>query len=195
TMARPRRAGARPVASTPSIRMVPELTSSRPAMSRSRVDLPQPEGPTKTTNSPSAISRSTPGITFTPLNSLVTRSRVIAPSLLPLFDRADGEAADLLLLAEPAHDQNRRDGHGRRRRELGPEESLRAGVRRDEGGQRRRAGGGEVQRPERLVPRQDNVQQQGRGDTRHRHRRQHVDDLLAERGAVHARRLQDLAGD
>jgi hypothetical protein len=29
---------------------------SRPAIMRSRVDLPQPEGPTSTTNSPSAMS-------------------------------------------------------------------------------------------------------------------------------------------
>ena len=42
------------------IRMVPEVTSSRPASMRSEVDLPQPEGPTRTMNSPSAISRSRP---------------------------------------------------------------------------------------------------------------------------------------
>ena len=30
----------------------PEVTSSRPAISRSSVDLPQPDGPTKTQNSP-----------------------------------------------------------------------------------------------------------------------------------------------
>ncbi|MDT4879433.1 hypothetical protein D3C80_1955100 [compost metagenome] len=41
----------------PSISRSPELMSSRPAISRSRVDLPQPEGPTKTTNSPSSMSR------------------------------------------------------------------------------------------------------------------------------------------
>ncbi|MNU10357.1 hypothetical protein D3C72_2574610 [compost metagenome] len=35
--------------------MVPEVTSSRPAMMRSSVDFPQPEGPTKTTNSPFSI--------------------------------------------------------------------------------------------------------------------------------------------
>jgi hypothetical protein len=35
---------------------VPEVTSSSPAIRRSSVDLPQPDGPTKTTNSPSSIS-------------------------------------------------------------------------------------------------------------------------------------------
>ena len=36
------------------------LSSSRPAIMRSSVDLPQPDGPTRTRNSPSAISRSIP---------------------------------------------------------------------------------------------------------------------------------------
>ena len=36
----------------------------------------------------------------------------------------------------------------------------------------------QIQRPERLVPGQDEIEQQRRGDARHRHRRQHVDDLL-----------------
>src|SRR5690606_400459 len=39
--------------------MSPSLTSSRPATMRSRVDLPQPEGPTKTTNSPRSAVMST----------------------------------------------------------------------------------------------------------------------------------------
>jgi hypothetical protein len=37
----------------------PEMSSS-PAIMRSVVDLPQPEGPTRTTNSPSLISRLMP---------------------------------------------------------------------------------------------------------------------------------------
>ncbi len=48
----------------PSIAMVPSLISSRPASMRSRVDLPQPEGPTRTMNSPSSISKSMPWMTF-----------------------------------------------------------------------------------------------------------------------------------
>src|SRR6478672_600062 len=41
--------------------MLPLLTSSRPASIRRVVDLPQPEGPTRTMNSPSLISRLMPG--------------------------------------------------------------------------------------------------------------------------------------
>src|SRR5215472_12114350 len=42
------------------IEIVPEVMFSRPASMRSRVDLPQPEGPTSTTNSPSSIGIVTP---------------------------------------------------------------------------------------------------------------------------------------
>src|SRR3954447_16417357 len=42
------------------IEIVPDVMFSRPASMRSRVDLPQPEGPTKTTNSPSSIGIDTP---------------------------------------------------------------------------------------------------------------------------------------
>ena len=44
----------------PSIFTSPPEISSSPAIMRSSVDLPQPEGPTNTTNSPSPTSRSTP---------------------------------------------------------------------------------------------------------------------------------------
>src|SRR5258707_4549955 len=43
---------------SPSISIVPESTSSRPAMARRSVLLPQPDGPTSTVNSPSGMSRS-----------------------------------------------------------------------------------------------------------------------------------------
>ena len=46
------------------MRISPELISSSPAIMRSSVDLPQPDGPTMTTNSPSAISALTPWMTW-----------------------------------------------------------------------------------------------------------------------------------
>src|SRR6267142_2547326 len=42
------------------IEIVPEVMFSSPASIRSKVDLPQPEGPTRTTNSPSSIGIETP---------------------------------------------------------------------------------------------------------------------------------------
>src|SRR5688572_18895604 len=44
----------------PSIAMLPELMSSSPASMRSSVDLPQPDGPTRTMNSPSEMSSEMP---------------------------------------------------------------------------------------------------------------------------------------
>ena len=60
-----------------------EVVSSSPAISRSRVDLPQPEGPTKTTNSPSFISRLASGMTAWVPKVLLTCSRVIEPICFP----------------------------------------------------------------------------------------------------------------
>ena len=59
-MATPRFAGSSRVTSRPLIVTRPELIGSRPAMARSSVDLPQPEGPTMTRNSPSSTARLTP---------------------------------------------------------------------------------------------------------------------------------------
>jgi hypothetical protein len=48
------------------IAISPEVISSRPAIMRGVVDLPQPDGPTRTTNSWLAISRSIPFTACTP---------------------------------------------------------------------------------------------------------------------------------
>src|ERR1700741_2335166 len=102
--------------------MVPPLVSSSPAISRSSVDLPQPDGPTKTTNSPFSITRSRPGMmdvapkdleTFlSVMFPMVSSPRDCCPSLpaaAALFHGTECQAAHQLLLAEPAHDQDRRD--------------------------------------------------------------------------------------
>jgi hypothetical protein len=59
-MARSRLPEGAQVMSLPSSSRLPLVMGSSPAMSRSSVDLPQPEGPTKTMNSPFLICRSTP---------------------------------------------------------------------------------------------------------------------------------------
>src|ERR671913_63847 len=58
--------------------------SSRPAIIRRAVDFPQPEGPTKTTNSPSGISKFilSTATTSSP-KTLVTSSRVTSAIPLP----------------------------------------------------------------------------------------------------------------
>ena len=56
----------------PPIAISPSVISSSPAIIRSSVDLPQPEGPTSTQNSPSAIAMSTPRMTCVEPNHLWT---------------------------------------------------------------------------------------------------------------------------
>ncbi len=51
-------AGRRVTSSLP-ILIAPSLIGSSPAISRSSVDLPQPDGPTKTANSPSSMASDT----------------------------------------------------------------------------------------------------------------------------------------
>src|SRR6478735_6611905 len=60
------------------IRISPPEISSSPAIMRSRVDLPQPDGPTRTQNSPSAMPMSTPWTTGVEPNDLCTPLRVTA---------------------------------------------------------------------------------------------------------------------
>jgi len=55
------------------IRMLPAVLSSNPASMRKAVDLPEPDGPTNTMNSPSRISRSSASTAVVPSsNVLVT---------------------------------------------------------------------------------------------------------------------------
>ena len=64
-MAKPRSAGPVSLTRLPSMDSSPSVISSSPAIMRRSVDFPQPEGPTKTMNSPRRISRSMPLITVT----------------------------------------------------------------------------------------------------------------------------------
>src|SRR5579871_505856 len=54
------------------IEIVPDVMFSSPASIRSRVDLPQPDGPTSTTKAPSSIGIVTPCRTSKPPNDFLT---------------------------------------------------------------------------------------------------------------------------
>src|SRR5882724_6794856 len=103
--------------SRPSSCRLPPSISVRPAIMRSSVDLPQPDGPTKTTNSPFSIARSMPLIARSGPKNFSTplswRNAMVENSLL---DGTEGQALDQLLLAEPADHDDGRDGHQRRGR-------------------------------------------------------------------------------
>src|SRR5688500_10461550 len=64
-MAMSRSFGGRSFTTRPPIEISPALIGSSPAIMRNRVDLPQPEGPSRTTKLPSSILRSMPWITST----------------------------------------------------------------------------------------------------------------------------------
>src|SRR5690606_35644082 len=82
------------VTSCPSMTTRPDVESSSPAMTRSSVDFPQPEGPTKTTNSPSSTSRSIPFSTSTGPKDFFTCSIFKEPTASPSeFDGLAGAHA------------------------------------------------------------------------------------------------------
>ena len=60
--------------SSPSSRMRPASGVSKPAITRSSVVLPQPDGPSSAKNSPSLISSETPSTAVTRAERLVTPS-------------------------------------------------------------------------------------------------------------------------
>src|SRR5882672_5199400 len=80
-----------------SIEMLPPLTSSSPASMRSRVDLPHPEGPTRTMNSPSWMSKVMPWITRVAPNAF-SMSLNETEAMASALDRAGGEAGDHVAL-------------------------------------------------------------------------------------------------
>src|SRR5580704_13052240 len=64
----------------------PLVISSRPAIMRRSVDLPHPEGPTSTTNSPPSASMSTLRMTLTEPKDFSTFS-ILTPAMLALQSR------------------------------------------------------------------------------------------------------------
>src|SRR5581483_4395094 len=78
-----RRFGGTSVTSSPRSRMRPSSGCSKPAIIRSVVVLPQPDGPSIVKNSPSWISRSTPATAACLPNCLLTLSTVIAVGIRP----------------------------------------------------------------------------------------------------------------
>src|SRR4029453_18051160 len=71
--------GGRSVTSRSPIELVPRVPSPRPGIIRSSVDLPQPDGPTRTRNSPLPIVSETPSTATTPPEKTLLRlSRTIS---------------------------------------------------------------------------------------------------------------------
>src|SRR5919197_843339 len=80
-MAMSRSLGGTSLTTRSPMRISPEVILSSPAIIRSKVDLPQPEGPTRTTNWPSWISTETPWITW--LKPKALRTSLISTEAMP----------------------------------------------------------------------------------------------------------------
>src|SRR5512143_3200557 len=109
--------GSRLLTTRPPTTISPSLTASRPATIRSAVDLPQPEGPTMTMNSPSATSIVIPWTTASAPKRLVTlRSwRLAIGFSLLRFDEAFDEPA---LHEDDDHDGRQHREHRRRHHQV-----------------------------------------------------------------------------
>src|SRR3954463_16706484 len=90
------------------MRISPLVMSSSPAIIRSVVDLPQPDGPTRTTNSLSAISRSMPRTASTSSYFLTTLRRFTsAMNSTSTLCRTGGQAGNVVVHQEGVDDQRR----------------------------------------------------------------------------------------
>src|SRR5690348_14715762 len=102
------------------MRSSPSLMSSRPAIMFSAVDLPQPDGPTNTMNSPSAMSRFRSLTASVPSEyRLVTcSSEMVDMAASSSLDRAGRQAGDDATLEDHDEDddRDRDDDRGRRDR-------------------------------------------------------------------------------
>src|SRR5262245_27667841 len=92
----------------PSITISPPVISSSPASMRSSVLLPQPDGPTSTTNSPAAMSKPIPWMTSTlPKDLRMSRNETDAMRSPLALDGSGGDAGDHVAL-ERVVDRRRR---------------------------------------------------------------------------------------
>src|ERR1700720_2158180 len=111
-MAMSRSFGGKSLTISPRIWMSPPGTSSRPAIMRILVLLPQPEGPTSTTNSLSGISRLMLRTAST-LSKRLTTLRKVTSAIRLTFCGARDEAGDVVVHQECVDHQRRRGGHER----------------------------------------------------------------------------------
>src|SRR5437879_2315405 len=111
-MAMSRLPGGKSFTTRPPILMVPLVGKSSPATMRNVVVLPQPDGPSRLTNSPSAISRSRSRTAASAPNSLQSLL-METPAIGLAFDSAGGETAGHVALQEDEDDDQRQAHHDR----------------------------------------------------------------------------------
>src|SRR5262245_18291639 len=109
-MAMSRSLGCSSLTRPPSMAISPSVIVSSPAIMLSRVDLPQPEGPTRTKNSPSSMAMSIPLRMCSGPKCFLTLLMVREAMASPL-DGAGHHAAHEVLASEDVDEQGRQGGH------------------------------------------------------------------------------------
>src|SRR5215208_6190681 len=180
----------------------PSEMSSSPAIMRSAVDLPDPDGPTRIMNSPSLMSRSMFRTASKPSGyRLVILSRTISAigsfSSLSLHG-ARGQAGHDAALEEQYEDDDRDGDDDRRGGDVaGWLSELRlAGEERQRGGHCARVvGRRERDREQEVVPAEDEDEDRGRERPGGGQWQDHPTERLERRRAVHLRRLFEIPWD
>src|SRR5436305_5925790 len=108
-MAMSRALGGRLFTTRSPIRISLEVMFSSPAIMRIRVDLPQPDGPTRTTNSPSVIMTLTPWITSVAPKAFLTSRTATDAITCPLRSAQRPLVGNDLAIIRQAADGNKLD--------------------------------------------------------------------------------------
>src|SRR6266550_604102 len=177
-MAISRSFGCRWFTTLPPMAMVPALISSSPAIMRSVVDLPQPEGPTSTTNSRSLMDRLMSLTATTWPYTLCTLLSAMSAM------RLDPQPANDVSLPEQRYDQRRNEGYGRRRAHEVPFHAEFVHELSHDDGQDRRFMRGEDEREQELVPGIEPAQDRERREAGNGRRHGHAPERAPTRAAV-----------
>src|SRR5580693_3792494 len=181
----------------PPISTIPALGRSSPATMLSSVDLPQPDGPTSTVNSPLSMSRSIPFNTSS-LAYRFDRARMLnAAMIIPSLNGPRSEASQEIPSAEQIHQQRRqcRDQHRSAlltvHRFTGD-----CGAERDQrGGDRLLPARGKGDAIEELIPDPGKLEDHGHDQDRRRERQYDPPENPEEAGPVDSRCFQQVLGN
>src|SRR6266581_9697644 len=194
-MAMSRSIGAKSLTTFSSIRMRPEVMLSSPATMRKVVVLPQPEGPTSTTNSLSWISRFTSMTAWTSSYILLRPRMTTLAMYLSLY--RSGDAGDVMFDKERIDEGHRDRPQQRAGHQLAPVEHI---APHQFGGDADRHGllvgrGEEDEGVDEFVPRQREGEDPGREDARYGDWKDDVDHRLPARRAVDPGAFLQFLGD
>src|SRR5229473_2471263 len=196
-MAMSRSFGGMSLTTRPPISTIPALGRSSPATMLSSVDLPHPDGPTSTVNSPLSMSRSIPFNTSR-LAYRFDRPRMLNAAMMPpSFHGPCGEASQEIPSAKQIHQQRRQRGDQHRRALLAIHRLAgdRGAERDQRGGDRLLPTRGKGDAIEELVPDPGKLENHGHDQDRGRERQYDPPENPEEAGPVDSRRFQRVLGN